>query len=274
MSITEVCLALPSPALGADERGFGFLWASRAGLSYWIHRMRISAGTRWSEGNVVHSRCFVFFLKLLGSFVQFCFLIFNCKRIYEKCFGDMICRLDDSVHISPAASLPSRALCSGLTCCCISLPVVSKVYQLADRERVRVSVLIRCVCYSLMASMWWVGLSIHQSESGTWRQGTVFTRSQDTSRWQVEWNSRTIFLSLGMQILQWKSGISKQDSVYKHCRVSVGPPLAESFRNVTAEEGTCVEQRLTSCRVLTPDDFINACLSEPGHLEKWPQLCL
>lgn len=90
--------------------------------------------------------------------------------------------------------------------------------------------LMNCVCCSLTASMWWVGLLTHPSESGMWRQGTAFTRWPATSRWRAGWSSKTTSSSLGTQTPQWKSGTSKRDSVYKHCKASAGPlPTPAAF---------------------------------------------
>lgn len=63
-----------------------------------------------------------------------------------------------------------------------------------------------------------------------------------------------------MQILQLKSGISKQDSVYKHCKVSVGySPLIVFIKKVIAAQA---EMR-------APDMFMRIfALTQLGTLEK------
>lgn len=63
-----------------------------------------------------------------------------------------------------------------------------------------------------------------------------------------------------MQILQLKSGISKQDSVYKHCKVSIGyPPLIVFIKKVIA----------THAEMLIPDMFMRMfTITQLGNLEK------
>lgn len=72
-----------------------------------------------------------------------------------------------------------------------------------------------------------------------------------------------------MQILQLKSGISKQDSVYRHCKVSL------ALRQPCSVEVSLLSKRepvwnrdLTLYRTPAPDEFLNVWLSKVGHLEK------
>lgn len=151
-----------------------FLWGSerRSNSPGTIPDVWLPSGTRWSKNNV-HFRHFV-------SFVS-CFCIYfeatghkvraflkevpeNLQRVLSWCRA-----LHHGCPLVLVPCFPGLAYCP----CCPS-PVGLR--SIIDRKQIHISAaLISCVCCSLMASMWWVDLLIHQSEFGMWRQGTAFT---------------------------------------------------------------------------------------------------